>query len=68
MRERTSVSPRLAVTLSDLSSRSLTILYHLRARRGWYSVLGLVQQHGGVKLADLLVTLAKCQRANSSSI
>jgi hypothetical protein len=57
-----------SVTLSELSVRHLKIICDLCARRGRYSVLRLMQQHGDAKLTDFLVTLAKCKRAGSRNV
>jgi hypothetical protein len=47
-----------ALVLSDLRQPTLSIVCEPCARHGRYSVAKLVEQHGGAKLTDLLVTLA----------
>jgi hypothetical protein len=48
-----------ALTLSDLRSPTLSIIY---------SVARLMDEHGDAKLTDLLLTLADCEKARSASI
>ncbi len=38
------------------------------ARRGRYAVARLIEEHGDGKLTELLVTLANCPKARSTSI
>ena len=57
-----------ALTLSDLRSPTLSIICEPCSRRGSYSVARLMDEHGDAKLTDLLLTLADCQKARSTSI
>ena len=57
-----------AFILSDLREPTLSIVCEACGRRGRYRVDWLMAEHGDVKLTDLLVTLADCQRARSANV
>ena len=57
-----------ALTLSDVLSPTLSIVCEPCNRHGRYSAARLVEEHGDVKLTELLVTLANCPKARSASI
>jgi hypothetical protein len=57
-----------ALTLSDVRSPTLAIVCEPCARRGRYAVARLLEEHNDAKLTDLLVTLANCPKARSTSV
>jgi hypothetical protein len=57
-----------ALVLSDLRQPTLSIVCEPCGRRGRYSVVKLMAEHGDAKLTDLLQVLANCQKARSASI
>ena len=57
-----------ALTLSDVRGPTLAIVCGPCARRGRYAVARLLEEHGDAKLTELLVTLANCPKARSTSI
>jgi hypothetical protein len=57
-----------SLTLSDVRGPNLTIACEPCGRRGRYNVAKLMAKHGDAKLTDLLVTLADCPRARSTSV
>jgi hypothetical protein len=57
-----------SLILSDVRDPTLTIVCEPCGRRGRYNVERLIAEHGDVKLTDLLVTLADCDKARSVSI
>ena len=57
-----------SLVLSDVRARMLTIVYGPCGRRGQYNVERLMAEHGIAKLTELLVTLANCPKARSTSV
>ncbi len=57
-----------ALTLSDVRSPTLAIVCEPCGRRGRYAVARLFEEHGDAKLTELLVTLADCPKARSTSV
>jgi hypothetical protein len=57
-----------AMTLSDVSRPSLSIVCAPCGRCGRYNVAKLIERYGDAKLTDLLQTLADCQKAHSASV
>ena len=57
-----------ALTFSDVRSPTLSIACGPCDRRGRYTVTKLLDEHGGAKLTDLLVTLADCPKTRSASV
>jgi hypothetical protein len=57
-----------ALTLSDVRSPTLAIVCEPCARRGRYAMATLLEEHGDAKLTELLVTLANCPKARSTSV
>ena len=57
-----------SLTLSDVRGPSLTIVCEPCGRRGRYSVVKLMAEHGDAKLTDLLQVLAECPKARAASI
>ena len=57
-----------AFTLTDVRAPTLSLVCEPCGRRGRYNVARLIEQHGDVKLTDLLVTLADCRKARSASV
>ena len=58
-----------SLVLSDIREPTLAIGCERCGRHGLYSVKRLIAAHGAdAKLTDLLVTLAKCEKARSVSI
>ena len=56
-----------SIVLSDVREPTLSIVCASCDRRGRYSVVKLMEQHGDAKLTDLLLTLAACPKARSPS-
>jgi hypothetical protein len=57
-----------ALVLSDLRQPTLSIVCEPCGRRGRYSVVKLMAEHGDAKLTDLLQVLAECPKARAASI
>jgi hypothetical protein len=57
-----------SLVLSDVRAPTLTIVCEPCGRRGQYNVERLMAEHGDAKLTELLVTLANCPKARSTSV
>ena len=58
-----------SLTLSDVREPSLTIACERCGRHGRYNVQRLIAAHGpGMRLPELLMTLANCEKARSFSV
>ena len=57
-----------SLTLSDLEAPLLYVACESCGRRGRNAVVRLMAKHGDVKLTDLLLDLARCEKARSLSI
>jgi hypothetical protein len=57
-----------ALTLSDVRGPTLTVVCGSCVRRGRYAVARLLADHGDAKLTELLVILANCPKAQSTSV
>jgi len=57
-----------SLILSDVRGPTLAIVCEPCGRRGRYRVERLMAEHGDAKLADLLVTLADCEKARALSL
>jgi hypothetical protein len=57
-----------ALALTDVRSPTVSIVCDPCGRRGRYDVARLIEEHGDAKLTDLLVTLADCPKARSTSV
>ena len=58
-----------SLTLSDIREPTLAIVCERCGQRGRYNVKRLIAVHGpDVKLTELLVTLANCEKARSFSV
>ena len=57
------------ITLADVREPTIEIVCEQCGRRGRYNVVRLIAEHGaGVRLPDLLATLANCAKAHSIGI
>jgi hypothetical protein len=57
-----------SIVLSDVREPTLSIVCASCDRRGRYSVVKLMEQHGDAKLTDLLETLTECPKTRSASV
>jgi hypothetical protein len=60
--------PKDAFTLSDVREPALTIVCQPCGRRGRYSVVRLMSEHGNAKILYLLAELTNCPKAQSTNI
>ena len=68
MRYRPAMPRDGSLVLSDVRAPTLTIVCEPRGRHGQYNVERLMAEHGNAKLTALLVTLANCPKARSTSV
>ena len=57
-----------SLVLSDVRARMLTIVCGPCGRHGQHNVERLMAEHGDTKLTELLVTLANCPKARSTTV